>query len=389
MFSCLLFCVTICSNEGVIMKKKQVIILSCAVFLLVAVITVTSFLPEKPKQKLQLWGENSIVTEMNERYHIPYDQNKKSKIQKLIYQDNGTKKELSELSESSILNFYFDLGLLNKEEIKHDFLKELNFSTSILLFMPANSNGEFKTMVESLAKENDLSYQIYSYADLKEFTKMLVLEQFGFENDTKMQLLLQKDGKKLEKIDQIISKEDLRTTLEKNQLIEKIATTPTDQTTTDTTIPPKDNTKPGTSPKPEPKPEIPTPSKPDTPPTPPITPQPDSTVYFQKVNATKFESLTQSNQKQILIVGQTNCGFCKAALPVLDKIAKEKKIFIYYIDVLEDGNRYAPWNSLPTMAKSIGTPYTMIVQNKTILASTEKLYLEKDYLAFFTNNGVL
>lgn len=105
----------------------------------------------------------------------------------------------------------------------------------------------------------------------------------------------------------------------------------------------------------------------------------------------KYDEIYQSGKKSIIVLGQTGCGACTAYKPVIDEIAKEKNIEIYYVDMtqLESGEPTKLMNSLSYFdeVESWGTPLTLIIENKKVVAAQLGHNEKETTLEFFKNNG--
>lgn len=322
------------------MKKKNLIII---VFILLMIVILFTFLFSFSKQKpsLQLLGTSKIVEQINKKYHIPYtnDTNKKKSV--LTYQKNGVKKELTDLSEYSILKFYQELGLLTSKQIIDDYLNQFNLSADLVLFLSnEQTSGKAKEIVVKTTQEYNLSYQIIPYGSLEEVTKQLLFDHFNLTNPASIQLVLNKNGLDPVYINQTFTKVELEKKLYQIGFIDKINSSL------------------------------------------------DETEYFQKIDANQLEKLVTNGNKQIIVIGQTGCTYCVATIPLLKQIATEQKISIFYIDIRENNNQEAPWRSIPSLSRDIGTPYTIIVQNRSILASSSYISTEQEYLMFFQKNHI-
>lgn len=119
----------------------------------------------------------------------------------------------------------------------------------------------------------------------------------------------------------------------------------------------------------------------------------DNSAYtsLSFIDYDQYEEVYNSNKKSIIVLGQTGCGNCVSFKPVINEIAKEKNIPIYYINMtdLTDKDQYSLMNSLTYFddLESFGTPLTLIIENKKVVDSLEGYTEKEDTLKFFQKNG--
>lgn len=131
----------------------------------------------------------------------------------------------------------------------------------------------------------------------------------------------------------------------------------------------------------------------------------EDAVYKDEVNLTfidygKYQELTKSSDKSIIVIGQTGCSHCIATKPVLNKIAKKYDIKVNYINLTELSDEEK--NNLISGLKdlkysdseylesgSIGTPLTFVVENGKILDYISGETTNSKFVRLFENTGVI
>ncbi len=107
----------------------------------------------------------------------------------------------------------------------------------------------------------------------------------------------------------------------------------------------------------------------------------------------KYDEIYQSGKKSIVVLGQTGCGACNAYKPIIDEIAKEEGITIHYVDMrqLNDDEPSKLLGSLSYFdnVESWGTPLTLIIENKKVVADQKGHNDKETTLEFFKTNGLL
>lgn len=107
----------------------------------------------------------------------------------------------------------------------------------------------------------------------------------------------------------------------------------------------------------------------------------------------KYDEIYQSGKKTIVVLGQTGCGACNAYKPIIDEIAKEEEITINYVDMRQLGDE-EPSKLLGSLSyfddvESWGTPLTLIIENKKVVADQKGYNAKETTVEFFKTNGLL
>lgn len=112
---------------------------------------------------------------------------------------------------------------------------------------------------------------------------------------------------------------------------------------------------------------------------------------FNEVTLDEYLELIKEPEKNIILVARPTCGYCEAFAPILSEAADDLKLSINYIDT--DKFSQDDWtifnSSLDYLnSEEWGTPLTLIVQNKEVIAENNG-YTELDNIkSFFKENGL-
>lgn len=111
------------------------------------------------------------------------------------------------------------------------------------------------------------------------------------------------------------------------------------------------------------------------------------------IDYTQYEELLIGNEKSIIVIGQTTCSHCIEAKPVLNEIAGEYGIDIYYLNYTDmtTEEREALQVSLPYFEEnpSWGTPLNLIVQNGELVGVSSGFYNKQTLVDFFKTYGMI
>lgn len=118
----------------------------------------------------------------------------------------------------------------------------------------------------------------------------------------------------------------------------------------------------------------------------------DAKLSLNYIDYSGFKSVAKSNENKILVLGQTTCGYCIKAKPILSKIADEYGIVINYLNITnlssEENSKLAKYVSY-LGEKEWGTPLTLIVNNGNVVGSISGLQDEESYVNLFKDNGLI
>ena len=106
----------------------------------------------------------------------------------------------------------------------------------------------------------------------------------------------------------------------------------------------------------------------------------------------KHLKLLASKDKEVIVVGQTTCGYCVQAKVILNDVVAEHEVEINYIDFakLDTDEQEAFVDALEYFQEEDwGTPIMMIVQDGEIVDMIEQLATEDEYVEFLEENEVI
>lgn len=119
----------------------------------------------------------------------------------------------------------------------------------------------------------------------------------------------------------------------------------------------------------------------------------ESYPHLNILNYNDYLAMLNNDKKNILIVGQTTCGYCNQYKPILNTIAYENNIVINYIDiaVLTQTEYQEFMESLSYFKenKNWGTPLTLIIQNKQVIDYSEGSKEKKETLNYYESLGLI
>lgn len=112
---------------------------------------------------------------------------------------------------------------------------------------------------------------------------------------------------------------------------------------------------------------------------------------FININVETYLEYYKASKKRIVLMARPTCQYCQIAEPILQKIAKDYKLDIYYLNtsevVVEDQERLL--NSNEIFQNGFGTPFLVIVQNSKIVDYVDGLTDTTHYLQTFKNSGLI
>lgn len=112
---------------------------------------------------------------------------------------------------------------------------------------------------------------------------------------------------------------------------------------------------------------------------------------LQQLTYDKYEAMIDNGDPFIVIIERASCGYCNMYMPIVEEVAKEKKIPIYYIDtdtltseefdLLNNSNSYLKRNQW-------GTPTTLFMLGDRVLEYIDR-YVEKDSFLNFLDGKIV
>lgn len=114
-------------------------------------------------------------------------------------------------------------------------------------------------------------------------------------------------------------------------------------------------------------------------------------VGLNQINYDEYKKMVDNGDAFIVIIERTGCSYCQQYMPIVEEVAKEKKVSITYIDTdtlsedefeeLSTTNKYLKKNNW-------GTPTTLFMLGDRIVDSISG-YVEKDTVLEFIKDRVV
>ena len=106
----------------------------------------------------------------------------------------------------------------------------------------------------------------------------------------------------------------------------------------------------------------------------------------------EYEDKIDNGDAFIVVIEREGCGYCTMYMPVLEEVAKEKKIPLYYIDLAdltkEEINDLERTNSYLKRNSNWGTPTTLFMLGNRVLESLGG-YTDKNGVLSFLDGKVV
>lgn len=112
---------------------------------------------------------------------------------------------------------------------------------------------------------------------------------------------------------------------------------------------------------------------------------------LNEITYQEYETLVKNNEAFIVVIERTGCGYCQMYMPILEEVAKEKKVSILYINT--EALTSEEYNALSTRNAYLkrndwGTPTTLLMLGNRVLDSIGG-YVEKEKVLSFLDNRVV
>lgn len=110
-------------------------------------------------------------------------------------------------------------------------------------------------------------------------------------------------------------------------------------------------------------------------------------IYNADIN--EWIEATKSDEPVITVIGLTYCQFCKKYNPVINKIAKEKGIKLYWFDADNYGeDNLSTLTSTYELSYEGSSPYTLVTKNGEVVGEHVEGYMEeKEANSFLSELG--
>lgn len=112
---------------------------------------------------------------------------------------------------------------------------------------------------------------------------------------------------------------------------------------------------------------------------------------FIDIDVDTYLQYYKGSSKKIVLMARHTCQYCQVAEPILQKIAKDYNLDIYYLNTeqvnTEDQERLLSSNEL--FQSGFGTPFIVVVQNEKIINHVDGLTDTKHYLQFLKDSKMI
>ena len=113
-------------------------------------------------------------------------------------------------------------------------------------------------------------------------------------------------------------------------------------------------------------------------------------VGLHQITYDEYKTLVENDEAFIVVIERAGCGYCVQYMPIVEEVAKEKKISIHYIDTdtltNEEFNELSNTNSY-LKRNSWGTPTTLFMLGDRVL-DTIGGYVDKNSVLSFIDGKV-
>ncbi|MCI9233610.1 MAG: thioredoxin family protein [Bacilli bacterium] len=107
----------------------------------------------------------------------------------------------------------------------------------------------------------------------------------------------------------------------------------------------------------------------------------------------EYQEIYESKEKSIIVIGQTGCGACTSFKPIINDIAKEYNITIYFVN-LTDWTKRESYDLMSSLSyfkdrESFGTPLMLILENGDNIGEQEGYNKKDTTIDFLRNQGFI
>ena len=114
-------------------------------------------------------------------------------------------------------------------------------------------------------------------------------------------------------------------------------------------------------------------------------------VGLHQMSYNDYETMVDAGDAFIVVIERAGCSYCIQYMPIIESVATEKKIPIYYIDTdtlsSEDMNELSTKNSY-LKRNNWGTPTTLFMLGDTVI-DTISGYVDKETVLSFIEDRVV
>lgn len=112
---------------------------------------------------------------------------------------------------------------------------------------------------------------------------------------------------------------------------------------------------------------------------------------MDSVDLDEYMKIYKDEEKSIVFLGSSSCGYCKVSQPIVENVAFEYDLDIYYLNAGEfsEDEKEDFIDSNELFSEGYGTPMILIVSDGEILSYLDGLTYHDDYVKFFKENAFI
>ncbi|MEG2322544.1 MAG: thioredoxin family protein [Bacilli bacterium] len=114
-------------------------------------------------------------------------------------------------------------------------------------------------------------------------------------------------------------------------------------------------------------------------------------LLLNYIDFDQYKTLIAEDKANVIVIGQSTCGYCIQAKLILNQIAEEEKVTINYLNVSylteEQGKEFE--KSFEYFSKEWGTPILFISKQGKMLDIKEQLGTKEEYKEILKKQGIL
>ena len=111
-------------------------------------------------------------------------------------------------------------------------------------------------------------------------------------------------------------------------------------------------------------------------------------VKLHEITIDKLNQKLNSDEKFVLLLGRPDCSHCVAFKPIITKVANDKGIDVYYLNV-DTIETYEDWETIWGLVEQEGTPTVAVIEKQQLVLSSAGEMTEEQLIEFFKEAGVL
>ena len=117
----------------------------------------------------------------------------------------------------------------------------------------------------------------------------------------------------------------------------------------------------------------------------------DERKPYTEINVDTYLVKYSSPEKSLILLGRETCPYCQVAEPILQKLAKDYSLEIFYLntDNFSENDITNFINSDEAFNESFGTPFLFLVENGRIVDKVDGVVDTAHYYDFLVANGLV